>query len=393
MMKILFVDDDAVARKSIVMRIPWEKNDWELIYCATDGVDALEYMKTNQPDIVLTDVKMPVMDGIQMASIAKEYYPDIKFIFLSGYKDFTYAQQAVKLNAVDYLTKPVEMEQMIQVLKKTEELLKKERKINKVVNKGYPELKRHYISQLMYKDFTGVEDKVFQAFDINLKNGLGVVAFLDIKWEGKIPEEAKMVLQEGCELFADKNMGSFFLLLDVTQIFIIYTASNTKEKSIFEQQRKELEENWKQFLMDKLKITGKFSFGSCFSELNDLYLSYQSALKVRSSQISDILYQVRNYIEQNYSDTELSLIQIAEHFNVNHCYLTSIYKEKFGVNLYDYLIQVRLEEAARLIRSGTLKSYEIAERVGYSNSQYFSLSFKKYFGCTTTEYKNRLFVS
>ena len=72
-MKILFVDDDTIARKSMAVRIPWEKYGWELMYCAKDGMEALDYIKEHRPDVILSDIKMPVMDGIQLAVIARDY--------------------------------------------------------------------------------------------------------------------------------------------------------------------------------------------------------------------------------------------------------------------------------------------------------------------------------
>ena len=82
MTKILFVDDDAIARRNIRTKIDWKSYNWELIYTAKDAVDALDFMKQNQPDIILSDIKMPIMDGIQMAMVARNYYPDIKYIFI-----------------------------------------------------------------------------------------------------------------------------------------------------------------------------------------------------------------------------------------------------------------------------------------------------------------------
>ena len=96
---------------------------------------------------------------------------------------------------------------------------------------------------------------------------------------------------------------------------------------------------------------------------------------------------VLNYIEEHFGDEELTLVQIAEHFGINHCYLTSAFKKKFNINLYDYIIKVRMENAARLIKNTDLKNYEIAEATGYKNPQYFSLSFKKYYNCTVTQYR------
>ena len=132
MTKILFVDDDAIARRNIRTKIDWKSYNWELIYTAKDAVDALDFMKQNQPDIILSDIKMPIMDGIQMAMVARNYYPDIKYIFISGYKEFEYAKQALKLNAVDYLNKPLETKQLVQVLREAERLSKEAKRNNDI---------------------------------------------------------------------------------------------------------------------------------------------------------------------------------------------------------------------------------------------------------------------
>ena len=97
MTKILFVDDDAIARRNIRTKIDWKSYNWELIYTAKDAVDALDFMKQNQPDIILSDIKMPIMDGIQMAMVARNYYPDIKYIFISGSVSYTHLTLPTKL--------------------------------------------------------------------------------------------------------------------------------------------------------------------------------------------------------------------------------------------------------------------------------------------------------
>lgn len=389
-MKILFVDDDAIARKSMAVRIPWEKYGWELMYCAKDGVDALDYMKEHRPDVILTDIKMPVMDGIQMAVIAKDYYPEIKFVFLSGYKDFEYAKQALKLNAIDYLTKPVMADTLIAVMEKTQKLVLEEQKINRVVKEGYPSLQRHYISQLMYHNFAEADNEVFKAFDINLTCGFGAVGFVDFKRMDELEwERVREILKEICDRLTKEHSGSFFLPMEAAQIFFIYTASNTPDKAVFKGRLSSLEQEINGLLQERLGVKGSFYTGNSFQDLNQLYLSYQTAVKARNCQTTDILSCIRHYIEENYWDSGLTLMQIAAKFNINHCYLTSLYKEKFGINLYDYLIQVRMEKAGELLLTTSQKSYQVAEQVGYNNSQYFSLSFKKYFNCTVTEYKNK----
>lgn len=387
-MKILFVDDDAIARKSIANRIPWAKYGWDLLYCAKDGMDALEFMQTHQPDLILSDIKMPIMDGIQMAIIAKDYYPSVKFLFLSGYKDFEYAQQALKLNAIDYLTKPIMTESLIDSLKKADGIIRQEQKVSHVMEQGYPTIRRHFISQLMYNNFSQTNDAIFQAFDINLSNGFGTVGFVDLKSIEHIAAQDLMnLLQDGCQRFCEQFYGSFFIPIDTTQIFFIFTANNTPDRTIFQHKVQQMQSFLNEWYESNLGIYGIYYYGSYFQQLNELYISYQTAQKVRNNQTTDLLSQIRLFIQTEYGNPDLTLHSIANHFNINHCYLTSLYKDKYGINLYDYLIQVRMEKARELLKTTDLKSYRIAELTGYSNSQYFSLSFKKYYGCTVTEYK------
>lgn len=158
MTRIMFVDDDAIIRRNIANKIDWRGHGWELVYTARDPMEALDYLKNHEPDIILTDIKMPGITGIEMAAVAKDYYPNIKFIFISGYKDFEYAQQVLKLNAVDYLTKPVEEEQLIKVIEKAEQLYQKEKKTEEILKEKYPQLKRNYISKLMRENFQNMEE-------------------------------------------------------------------------------------------------------------------------------------------------------------------------------------------------------------------------------------------
>ena len=389
MTKIMFVDDDAIIRRSIANKIDWESYGWELVYTARDPMEALDYLKDHQLDIILTDIKMPGISGIEMASIAMDYYPGIKFVFISGYKDFEYAQQVLKLNAVDYLTKPLEQQQLISVLKKAEELYYKDKKAEEILKEKYPQLKRKYISKLMRENFQNMDPSFFEEFDININNGYGIVSFIEVNCSQKISvEEKKRVIEIICNSLENIYHGSIFFCMDNLQIFTIYTDSTVQEESEFYDNLLELENFVKDFVQQKLDGGSvEFVYGSLMRSLNDLYSSYQSALQKINSDIEHLLFEVRHYIEQNYSDCDLSLVKIADYFNVNHCYLTSIFKKKFDINLYDYIIRVRMENASRLILKSDLKNYEIAEATGYKNPQYFSMSFKKYYNCTVTQYR------
>ena len=389
MLKILFVDDDAVARRNMAQRIDWNTLGWNLVYTARDGVDALEYMKEEQPDIIISDIKMPIMDGIEMARIARDYYPGLFFIFLSGYKEFEYAKQALALDAVDYLNKPIDNDQLIEVLRRAEKKCLHAREVNCILNEKYPLIRRQYISKLMYDNFREADDAIFRAFDINISGGLGMVLFMDFgKDTPSDPGRCQEYLQTLCNDLTRQYYGSLFLCMDHLQLFIIYTMPDCREQSRFLSSVEELKKYINDRLNHDLLLKGIFYQGSIMQELNDLYVSCQAAMQSKNSETYTLLSNIKRYIEDNYQNPDLSLVLIARHFNVNHCYLTSLYKDQFGINLYVYLIQVRMEKAGELLRTSDKKSYEVAEATGYRNSQYFSASFKKFYGCTVKEYKH-----
>ena len=389
MLKIMYVDDDAIIRRGMEQKIKWQTYNWELVYIARDAMEALEYIKENLPDIILCDIMMPGINGIEMAKIAKEYNPLAKFIFISGHKEFELARQVLQVNAVDYLTKPVDQEKLFQAIKKAEYLFLQEQRSQSILKEKYPEIKRNYISRLMREKFQNMQGSFFETFDINITTGLGITAFIDLNPDEEMEEyTAKNAIESYCDYLTDVFKGSFFFCMDSMQIFMIYTNSQADQMVEFQAQLQICEEEIKRYAYSELNSDRvDFSYGSIMKSLSDLYPSYQEATRKVNTQIHSLLEEVRRFIEENYSDSELSLMGIAKHFHLNHCYLTSVYRKKFHINLYDYIIKMRMESAANLIINSGLKNFEIAELSGYKNPQYFSMSFRKYFNCTVTEYR------
>lgn len=118
MQKVLVVDDEKLARTDVLYKAARSGFQFEWIMEAESGEDALEMIRDDPPDILLTDIKMEQMDGIELIRHAKELYPDLVPVIICGYPDFRYAQQAISLGVVDYLLKPVRQEQVTAVLNK-----------------------------------------------------------------------------------------------------------------------------------------------------------------------------------------------------------------------------------------------------------------------------------
>lgn len=118
MIKIIAADDEQYMRDALSTLVEWESFDSKLIAMCSNGREVLDAVAKEEPDVVITDIKMPVMDGLEVCSVLGEKYPKIKVIILSAYSDFTYAKKAVKYGAVDYILKADVEEELPAVLEK-----------------------------------------------------------------------------------------------------------------------------------------------------------------------------------------------------------------------------------------------------------------------------------
>lgn len=124
--RIILVDDEEEVRKGIIRKIDWETLGFQVVGDAENGQDALEKIEQLEPNVVMTDIRMPYMDGLTLTSWIRQKYPSVKVLIFSGFDDFEYAQQAIKLNVTEYILKPVNVEELTQILNKVRENLDQE---------------------------------------------------------------------------------------------------------------------------------------------------------------------------------------------------------------------------------------------------------------------------
>jgi len=156
MYKLIIVDDEYSTRSGLKMCINWFEYGIEVAGEAENGNKGLELANRVRPDIVLTDVKMPGMDGIEMVKRLKPHHPDTKFVFISGYDDIDYLKSAMKMDAVDYILKPVNLEELIAVIEKIMTMSKREesrkdmlQRMNAKLNESIPLLREKFLIQLI----------------------------------------------------------------------------------------------------------------------------------------------------------------------------------------------------------------------------------------------------
>ena len=124
--RIILVDDEEEVRKGIIRKIDWNHLGFEVVGDAENGAEALEKIEQLEPEVVMTDIRMPFMDGLALTERIRQKYPSMKVLIFSGFDDFEYAQQAIKLNVTEYILKPVNVEELSEILTRVRKNLDEE---------------------------------------------------------------------------------------------------------------------------------------------------------------------------------------------------------------------------------------------------------------------------
>ncbi|MCX7711210.1 MAG: response regulator transcription factor [Clostridia bacterium] len=184
MYKVIIVDDEPIIRKGLKNIINWKQFDCEICAEASDGVEGSRLIRELQPDIVFTDIKMPEVDGLTMIREIKDVIPSSKVIILTGYRDFDYAQEAIKLGAFDFILKPSKIEELTSVVKRAVKELKFQRdkteeieKLRKHFEQNIPILREKLLYDIIYGINANQEDIAgkMELFSINIDKYILVV--------------------------------------------------------------------------------------------------------------------------------------------------------------------------------------------------------------------------
>jgi len=156
MFKVMIVDDEPIICNGLANFIDWNSIDCEILHEAENGIEATELIKEAKPDIIISDIKMPGMDGLELSKFVYENYPQIKVIILTGYADFSYAQIAIKYGVIDFVLKPAFTERIIEAVSKAKRILieetEKENKLQLLENKvdnNLDEMKEKFIRDII----------------------------------------------------------------------------------------------------------------------------------------------------------------------------------------------------------------------------------------------------
>lgn len=533
MYKVLLVDDEDLIREAISKKLNWESMGYTLEGLCKNGKEAIEFIDKNPIDLLITDICMPYVDGLELSKYVYEEHPDVKIIILSGYNDFDYAKNAMKYRVLEYILKPVTFSELSEILINLKENFKEEEvkqasmdKLKDEYKKNIPILRVRYLNQLVQGQQKESEEeelrKRLKAFDINIYGNYYKVAVVEEEAEEFISNNnglkadlpAFIIYNIIEEIVRTKNIGLTFQNL-YNKTVIIFIGANKGE---LDHRIEETFEEAKNILKGYYEINIAFGLGKVVENLCNLKISYQggeSVLEYRFLFGSDVLLDIRNfskgkqdnevdfsasisklvlaikinaesdiknflgeimdklreermsrnriyiyvqniivaignlmenaglgddseikgqehimhelyeektlqdlekklyklcsrtgrilaeqrnsfstrqavlaldYIDKNYSREDLSLQIICSDLAISPSYFSSIFKSYTGETFIEALTKKRIGKAKDLLGNTTLKNYEIAEKVGFSDPHYFAITFKKITGMTPKEY-------
>lgn len=532
MYKLLIVDDEELVRKAIITKLDWTNIGFDTVLEAEDGEEALSISLEQKPDVVLTDIRMPFMDGLELAEKLGKVLPGTKVIILSGHDEFEYAQEAIKIGVLDYILKPIRSAKLTELMERIKKLLDDEKKENEKLQKirnqlhqSLPLLKERFLNSLINNSVKDTEirkkldyldikipgdsftvcvceidnlnvladEKSAADMDLLIFSVLNIVAELSetkgtafndfynrqvIVFSGENPGSMKAEndlysilegIRENVEkylkvtvsigigstvrklkdvsisykdalyaldykMFMGKNRVYDIKDLGYRQSNIYYpidkinaVLSTVKQESVEEVKKhvdlffndliskkslspdnikiilSELVNSAQRLLMEiKNEEEGSFNmdFGiyekiSRHDTLEDIKLVISKFLTdickyirtVRNNRNLNIIDKAKSCINEYYHLEDLSLNYVADTVSISPGYLSILFRRETDETFIEYLTRVRMEKAKELLRTSSMKAYEVAYKVGYSDPHYFSICFKKYTGCTPSDYK------
>lgn len=519
------VDDEPEIREGIRDHIPWTEYGFRFAGACANGIEALASIERESPDVLLTDINMPFMDGLTLTERVQAVSPATKVLILTGYDDFDYAQRALRLQVYDFILKPVTPAELKAVLAKLRERLDEERgknrdmeRLKRQLAESLPLLRERFLNRLS-AGMVGIEEAAERSaffgldlpiadccyhlsaldfdrresgeeFDLALiaeRNLIEeteeayhpVLAYHDeeeraliLSWHKSADQLLRDALKYAETLrtrFAAAGMGTISIGLGavVTGLenlafsrdgalralaFGLIRGGNVVMTSRELTGPRPPAEIWGKELLRALKTASVAETDALIDRMvdalrksveapDDFYraltltlaaiVGYMEESGIREDEVfekgADPFRAVRelrgptqtrewfqtlcarvltvlrsrqenfaaakareaaDYIIERFADPDLSIPSLCKDLYISTSYFSLIFKKYRERTFVDFVTEVRIEKAKELLRTTAMKTYEIAERVGYRDAHYFSLSFRKETGMTATEYRN-----
>jgi two-component system response regulator YesN len=415
--KVFLVEDEIVTREGIRDTVDWSAAGYQLCGEAPDGEIALPLILERRPDTVITDIKMPFMDGLQLCRLLKEALPAIKIIILSGHDEFRYAQEAIQIGVTEYLLKPIVPEDLLAALGKVARQLDEERQTSAHLlelqaqkTSNQTRLRERCLLDLVTGNITAaefIEQAKRLAIDL-LAPCYQVMVIRTVARVGGPDVPLYHVYQQVDVIIAELTGGgapiiSFKQGLEATVLILKDENPATLARSV-----QHVSESLQRRLAQLPTCTITIGVGSATERLGTIARSFAEALghlspdgllppatlppdgpQHEQSHSAALIAKARSYIDANYADPEISLGQVAAQILLSPTYFSVLFSREVGETFIEYLTNRRIRKAMELLRTTSLTSSEIGYRIGYHNPRYFYSVFRKVVGLPPNEFRRQ----
>lgn len=412
-LKVHIIEDEPYIRMELMEIIDWERFGFSIVGNSKNGKEALKSLEKNSVDLIITDIEMPHMNGIEFLKNIRERGWDVEVIFLTGFSEFHYAREGAKLNIVDYLLKPIDENQLIDVLNRVKnKVLEKQIRGNKSYNKDVVSKQMLDIIQGKITDEDIINNYIDRDYitvvNISIKDfeDIGESWLKDGSYYGYM-DSIKYKMNNIFSMYMNK-----FIEVDLGSYIFILQLKSREEYNDIKERVETIEEEIKlkePFLIDvglgdicnKLNIKESYFKAKkqihCkqlerFKNEDDFIEDSKNKSNNRVSYKNEIVNKAKVFVQENV-EGDITLNIISQHLNISKNYFCSMFKQETGVSFLNYIVEQKIERAKRMLVEENMKVYEVSEKLGYNDTTYFSKMFKRNVGVTPQDYKRGDFSS
>lgn len=385
-MNILIADDESVIREGVERTILAQFPSFN-VWLASDASEAANVMERTPIDVVLTDILMPGLSGLEFMRVSRRKYPNVKWVVISAHSEFSYAQKAVQLGARDYLLKPIGKQRLAELMETLQAEVAQEKEASRdgaLLRNGLKYLREAVFQRLAAGLDIGKLD--LQPFSERHPSYYLIMVTLDAG-SSNVHLEHFIVENVLAEL-ADMRGDGFVVSIDRQSLLGLITL--TEEDAIGK-----LLTDLKAHLKHYLKIPFQVLYSERLTDIRDVPSVVSHFRQASASEKFETLESggdkaieiALQYIQAHFAE-DLSLEKVASVVFLNPAYFSLLFKQKTGQGYKDYVTSLRLEQAKSLLSGSELKLMDIAERIGYNDVRHFTQMFRKKYDMTPTEFRN-----
>jgi len=393
MWNLLVVEDEPIVRMGLRSMVDWESYGVSWKAEASNGEEALKILEKEDIHILMTDIRMPGLDGLQLSKLVKKHHPEVQVIILSSYDDFSFVKEALRIGAADYLHKPtMDEEDVAGALHKVIELLEQ----SQAEKQSPTEADKNSLLLSLLDAYTFPENLNNYEFMNDHKFNSGFILTLFRKRDDAIQgtdDKDHLRFRSILHLidqYVSKYWGGVVFHRNYREMIWIAPAEAKSEGAEQLEINKYLEA-MRQKVLELLNVALIYSVSTSYTHMNLLPEAYMEALlqfPINKQSDNFIVRKSKEFVDEHLLE-DITLIKVAEAMHVSSGYLSRVFLKEIGENFVDYVIRNKIEHAQKLLRETNRKIYEIAADIGYTNPHYFSKLFKDRVGVTPMEYRNQ----